>query len=259
MRLFSLRERSLTNQLINTKMKTNYCKHFKKVIKYHLLSVALFLFISQHSLAQNDSSTIVSKTKKTSKATVISLGAGTVGFAFDIKYCFSKNFIIKAGGNYFKLNQNDLFSVSNTIPTTTNVQFDLTNAHLKTEIGGKWLRLVVGAGYFSNLNVNISSLPKGDYTIGNTVLKQADLGFIETKLAYSGIAPYAGISLFRYAPKKAINFTLDLGNYFLPTPEAAIIGTGLLESNNSLTPLYQNNVNDWRYYPVLQFNLNIKL
>lgn len=225
--------------------------------------ITLFIFallIANIVFAQKDSiNTGFNEAKdKTDKPFVLSLTAGTAGFGLEVKKVFSNYFDVRLGGNFFNFTGTDLYNLEE-IKSETKATLKTMNAHLFAELGSKWVRLVVGAAYFTNTTAKIDLKASDSYTYENTTVTKEQIGTLSECLSYKGLAAYGGISLFRIAPSKRFNVTLDLGTYYLPKPEAKIEGTGLLTGNSSQTAILQENVNDWRWMPTFQLNFNFKI
>jgi hypothetical protein len=101
--------------------------------------------------------------------------------------------------------------------------------------------------------------PSDNYTYGDLVLSEEQIGYVDLNINWKGLAPYLGLTLGQNISQKIFSVKFDLGTYLLNKPDAAITGTGLLEGNSSQTKQFQSNIKNYRWLPVLQINFNFKL
>jgi hypothetical protein len=189
----------------------------------------------------------------------LQLQFGTQGVGADLRFGLFSNLSLRAGASFIPVTANNAvnlpgFDSQNTI----NVNF--YNVHALADFNiFKGLRLVGGAAYLYKAQGGFSVIPTGSYKYGNTTVTGADIGNLSMDVSWKGIAPYAGLGLFRAFPKHRFNFNLDLGTYYLAAPQTKIVGTGLLSDNSQLEPQFNDNLKDYRWLPVIQFNFNFKL
>jgi hypothetical protein len=149
------------------------------------------------------------------------------------------------------------------LPLTTEPEIptplDWTLAYFVPFKALKCLRLVGGAGYLIQGQGNIMMTPTGNYTFSNYNLTGAEVGTLDMKVNWEGVAPYLGIGVFKSFPSTFFNFNLDLGTYYLTQPKTKIVGTNLLVDNNQLEPQFNDNLKDYRWLPVLQLNFNFRI
>jgi len=192
----------------------------------------------------------------------IQLNIGTQGIGLEYNFGVLENLAIRAGANAVPLKANDVFKISN-FNSTSHVSADFYNVHALADFKPfkniSWFRLVGGAAYFFKAKGNARVMPSDGYTYGDLVLTGEQIGYVDLKIDWKGVAPYLGIGLARAFPTGKFNVNVDLGTYYLNSPKATIIGTGLLEGNSSQTDQFQANIKDYRWLPILQLNFNLKL
>jgi len=225
-------------------------------MKKIILSFAILLFLGQVHAQKNQIKKNVDATKR---PTVLQFNAGTTGFGLDIKKSISKNLALRLGYAAVSLNRNLDSSFFDEITSDNVAKVKSSNFHLKAELGHKWVRLVLGAAYFTQTTAEISVKPTATYKVNNETVGPDQIGNMNAKVDYSGIAPYVGLALFRANPKKVFNITLDLGTYYMPSPKVTIVGNGLLKASETIAPQLQENLKDWNWLPNIQLNLNFKL
>jgi hypothetical protein len=192
----------------------------------------------------------------------IQLNLGTQGIGAEFRYGVLPNFDLRAGANFIPLKANDVFKISG-FNSTSHVSADFYNIHLLAGYSPiktvQWLQVVGGLAYFFKANGNVRIVPADDYTYGDLVLTEEQIGYVDLGVKWQGVAPYIGLGLARAFPKNKFNVNVDLGTYYLSKPKANIVGTGILEGNSSQTSQFQSNISDYRWLPILQVNFNYKL
>jgi hypothetical protein len=192
----------------------------------------------------------------------IQLNLGTQGIGAEFRYGLLPNLNIRAGANFIPLKANDVFKISG-FNSTSHVSADFYNIHALvgyTPIKrAQWLQVVAGLSYFFEAKGNVRIIPSDDYTYGDLVLDEDQIGYVDLSVDWKGIAPYIGIGLGNAFPKNKFNVNVDIGTYYLKKPKANIFGTGILEGNSSQTPQFQSNISEYRWLPILQVNFNYKL
>jgi hypothetical protein len=205
--------------------------------------------------------TTVTNLKQKEHPFAIAFAGGTQGGVFELKYGLRPKLALRAGGSIIPIN--DISNVT-TFPNFNNENYtsiNLSNAHLLIDYApfkGKGFRLVGGAAYFYQGDATIDIQAKGGYFYGDIPLTSEAVGTTQLNILWQGIAPYAGIGLFKCIPKRFFNINLELGTYYLPKPIGTITGTGLLQGNTSNQEKFQENISDYRWLPVLQLNFTLK-
>lgn len=223
-----------------------------KSIPYFLLLFTFFLGLE--AKAQIDTAR-----KSSGQQTSIQLNLGTQGIGAELIHGLSSQFAIRAGANIIPIKANDIFKFDD-FKSKTNASADFYNVHALADFSPfAGFRLVGGVAYFFKAEGNINIRPSDDYTYGDIVLNEEQIGHVDLNVDWKGVAPYFGIALGRAIPKKKFNVNFDLGTYYLTKPKTDIIGTGLLKGNSSQSAQLQSNLQDYRWLPVVQLNFNFKL
>jgi len=192
----------------------------------------------------------------------LQLQVGTQGVGADLRYGLASRLSIRAGASFIPVKEDNIITLPG-FQSTNSASINFYNAHLLADVVPfkkmRGFRLVGGAAYLYKAEGGVSVIPTGTYTYGNTIVTGQDIGNLNLDVSWKGIAPYAGIGLFKSFPNQVFNFNLDLGVYYLNQPQTHIIGTGLLTDNNTLEPQFNQNLKGYRWLPVLQLNFNFKL
>lgn len=192
----------------------------------------------------------------------IQLNLGIQGIGAEFRYGLTRKINLRAGANFIPLKANDVFKISG-FNSTSHVSADFYNVHLLAGYAPintvQWLQLTGGLAYFIKAEGNVRIVPSDDYTYGDLVLTEDQIGYVDLGVDWQGLAPYFGLSLANPFPKNKFNVNVDIGTYYLKKPKANIVGTGILEGNSSQTPQFQSNISGYRWLPILQVNFNYKL
>jgi hypothetical protein len=192
----------------------------------------------------------------------VSLNLGSQGIGGEYAYGIHKQIALRLGINVIPVSVNDAFKISN-FNSTSKVSAKFTNVHLLADYtpfkSASAFRLVGGAAYFTQARGTLKVQPSDNYTYGDIVLNEEQVGYLNMDIDWKGIAPYLGIGLFKAMPKNRFNVNVDLGTYYLKKPDVQINGTGILKGNDTQEPQLQENVKNYRWMPVLQLNFNYKL
>ncbi len=190
------------------------------------------------------------------------LEGGTQGVGGDLRYGVASQLSVRLGASFIPVTVNNALSLPG-FQSTNSASVKFYNIHLLADLvpfqGIRGFRLVAGGAYLYKADGGLSVIPTGSYTYGSTTVTGTDIGNLDMNVSWKGIAPYAGIGLFRSFPGHVFNINLDLGTYYLSSPQTHIIGTGLLADNYKLEPQFNDNLKDYRWLPVLQLNFNFRL
>lgn len=219
-----------------------------------LLPFCMFCCLMQHALTTR--AQIEDK-----RPMAIQLNLGTQGIGADFSYGVIKGLAVRAGINAIPIKANDVFKISG-FNSSSHVSADFYNVHLLADYTPfeqhSWIRLVGGFAYFVKAKGKVRITPSDDYRYGDLTLTEDQIGYVDLNVDWQGVAPYLGIGLLPSFPKNKFNINLDLGTYYLPKPDADIVGTGILSGNSSQTDQFRSNIKNYRWLPILQVNFNYK-
>ncbi len=194
------------------------------------------------------------------KAVQLNIGTQGIGAAFN--YGFTDKLTGRIGVNAIPIKANDVFEISG-LNSNSHVSANFYNLHALADYAPfnkiNWLRVVGGFAYFMRAKGDVRIIPSDNYQYGDLTLTEEQIGYVDLKVDWKGLAPYIGIGLLRSFPKRKFNVNMDLGTYYLHRPKANIIGTGILSGNSSQTPQFQSNIKNYRWLPMLQVNFNYTL
>ncbi len=116
------------------------------------------------------------------------------------------------------------------------------------------------AGIFINLNkTSVALTPKKTYYDGNIAYTPEKLGVLNADISFSKVDPYIGIGFGNpTSGETGLGFTLDFGTFYHGNPKASLSATKLLEPSAGQSPILEDNLKWFKFYPVLSFGLTYK-
>ncbi|MFN3590213.1 MAG: hypothetical protein ACK4UP_12590 [Spirosomataceae bacterium] len=191
----------------------------------------------------------------------IGLGIGTTP-SLDVSYQYNSHLSVKLKYNYFKYNMNTQLDISDeNIELDGN--FDMGAVGLSLEyfpFAKSSFKLIGGVSYVLKGELDVLATPTENYTFGETVFTPEEVGSFRFGLDYGkGITPFVGIGFGRAVPKKRVGFGFELGTYYLKEPVVSLTGTERLSIMNEQEEKVQANMNDWRYWPMLNVRLAVRI
>ena len=195
------------------------------------------------------------------KKFTVQIEGGTQGFGADVRYSFLPKLSARLGANFLPVTANNVFSVSG-FDANNSLSAKFSNIHLLadyTPFKAQWFRLVGGAAYLIKGDGNVNIVPNGNYNFGNTTITADQIGQLNVDVTWKGVAPYLGFGFFKAVPSRMFNINLDLGTYYLSSPNTTVTGTKLLADNSSQQGQINENLKNYRFLPVLQLNFNFKI
>lgn len=226
-----------------------------------LIVLAVLAWIALQPARAQQRSTDKTPAAAAPQSVQINLGTQGIGAAYN--YGILPKLALRLGLDAMPVKADNVFHFSD-LNSTSNLKSKFTNIHLLADYTpfkkARWFRLVGGAGYFVSANGTLLVQPSDNYTYGDIPLTKDQVGTLTFGADWKGIAPYMGLGFFKMFPDShRVNFNFDLGTYYLQRPKASIVGTGSLEGNSSQTAQFQENIKDYRWLPVLQFNFSYKI
>jgi hypothetical protein len=189
---------------------------------------------------------------------------GTLGIGPDLNIGFNRFFSLDIGLNAFNRNYTGTKSSIN-----YNFNARLRSVHLLANIYPFAGIFHLSAGIVSNGNeFNLAGNPtSGYYTIDNRQYSAAEVGTLDGKIAFPGVAYYIGLGWgLSYKPDSHWGFSFDLGGLYQGVPDLTLSAYGGTLSNN---PIFkqnlaaqqaktQNDIRSYRWWPVVSFGLYFK-
>ncbi|WP_052354154.1 hypothetical protein [Flectobacillus major] len=191
----------------------------------------------------------------------IGLNLGTTP-GLSVAYQALDKLAVRASYSYLKydLNQKEKISDENILLAGN---MDMSSIALSVEyypFSKSTFKLIAGGSLVQKGQVKVSASPTESYTFGESVFTPEEVGTFLFDLSYNnGFAPFVGLGFGRAIPTKRVGFGFELGTYYLPKPKVTLTGTERLSSMSEQEPKIQANMDDWRYWPMLNLRLAIRL
>ena len=188
----------------------------------------------------------------------------TNGWGFDVRYIFNKTITLKTGLEQLNLSTGLDFNEG-------DIDYDAT---LDYKTGGIFLmadfnytkNLYISAGASLNsLNPQIKGVAVSELQYGDIIIPASMVGdFVFTLTPSMKISPYGGVGFRGFmGTRERVSYFIETGLYYLGAPNVEIEATGLLaptaDPAHSQKELLENQLSQYKFYPVIKFNLAIKL
>jgi hypothetical protein len=186
---------------------------------------------------------------------------GSQGIGADYKYGYLPQLSFRVGFAIIPVSITDTYTLSS-FPSSDNLSAKFTNVHLLADylpFNNSPFRIVGGAGYILKGDANAVISPTTSQQYGYTVITKEQIGSLNARATWKGVAPYLGIALLDNFPRRLFNINLDVGTYYLSGPHTTLSGTKLLSDNYTQQPQFNKNMQSYRWLPVVQINFNFKI
>jgi len=193
--------------------------------------------------------------------------AGTQGLGITFSVPFQDHFALRAGTTFLPFDT-DVEKTYNNYKTTNDITARLSNVHLLVDWTpfdandnfGKHFAVSAGMGYFYKAKGTFITELTEPYYYGEIEVAPEDIGIITTNISWEhSLAPYLGLGLQNFNFGRKIGFDFNVGAYYLDKPDVSIVGTNLLEGNESNAHIIEENVKNYRFLPVVQLSLSYKI
>ena len=185
----------------------------------------------------------------------LTLQAGSLGFGVEVVKNVLPDLNARVGGNFFSygLNQTN---------KDYDVQYDAKLRLQSFSLLADWHGLPGGfflsaGAYINNNRIEASGVSTVDYTYGGSVYTPEDLGDLKVDVNFSKISPYVGLGLGNPVKEPGrIGFVLNVGTLYHNAPRVRVTATGMVEPTAKQQPDIENDVKDFRFFPVVSFGLS---
>jgi len=191
----------------------------------------------------------------------IQILTGSQGIGADVKYGFLQKLSGRLGFGIIPVDASRAFAFTG-FPAEGQLSTRFSNVHLLADYSpfeNKNFRLVAGGAYLIQGGANVIITPSGGYTIGSQSLTGDQIGAIHAGVTWKGVAPYLGVAVFRGFPNRLFNINLDVGTYYLSSPGTSFTGTKLLSDNEANAKQFNENMQGYRWLPLIQLNFNFRI
>jgi hypothetical protein len=219
-------------------------------MKLYLLSGLIFCVF--HTQAQNP----VNQSKS---ALVLNLGS-TPGIGFT--YQFKPKLTASISYAFFSYNLNQTLNLGGEdlgLKGKLNMSLPSLSLAYSPKANGL-INLVGGFTYLLDNKFSMRFGPKGAYEVNGNTFTGEEIGDVLFEMDYSkSFAPFGMISIGRSIPKKRIGFGVDFGSIYLSQPKITLEGSKRLKDMSEELTKIEENTRDWRYWPILNLKVRVKL
>ncbi|UZR94471.1 hypothetical protein [Chondrinema litorale] len=234
-----------------------------------LLTLSFLLVVGLQSvLFAQENEVVVEETTteepvKTGTQFSIGISGSTRGVGIDMGIGISQKFQLRFGGTYFQFDQSFQVDVEGE-PFNLDADVDLKSLQLLADyypFKGSSFKLTGGLAYHLNEDYSINGVYVGDevFSLGEISIDGDDVGTLGVDVTYEKFAPYAGLGFGRAVPKGRVNFGFEMGTYYNSSPNVTINATKMLSETSSQSDQLEENMQDYRFYPVIMFRLGVKI
>ncbi len=183
----------------------------------------------------------------------------TLGFGIELAAPLSEKFYVRLGGNQFNFSVNEDFGDLN-INMEANLRLSSFTFFADWYPRGTMGIFHITAGLLIGNNyVAATGTPWSSYEFGGYVITPEDIGDLSIKISTPKVNPYAGIGFGRSVPNRRVSFNFELGALYLGPPVVEMEATGMISRTGEQGDLIAENMNDYRFWPVVSTQLNVKL
>lgn len=192
----------------------------------------------------------------------ISAKASSNGYGGDVYYRPFKTLAVKAGYETLDYTYKTTFEQDElTLDANARYKTGATSLSLVYQpIGGFYL---IGGAAMLNFKPSVFAVSAGSYPIGDISVPAEKVGTINVSvLPQNKIAPYAGFGIGNAFPRDwPVSFSLEIGAFYMGSPQLDVKATGMLAPNMDPEHIatLENEVTDFKFLPVVKFNLGIRI
>ncbi|GAB1447540.1 MAG: hypothetical protein L6Q78_05160 [Bacteroidia bacterium] len=118
-------------------------------------------------------------------------------------------------------------------------------------------KLTLGASSIMT-DIAATGLLKDSVQQGDIKISPKEVGEIKFGVTFKPSA-YVGIGFGRAVPKGRVGVSLDLGAYYIQTPQLNFSATGMLEPTSNQQAVLRENIKGYSWLPVMNIGINIRL
>lgn len=120
-----------------------------------------------------------------------------------------------------------------------------------------WFRITGGA--LINMNKGeLTMTPTESYMVGGVLYTPEMLGNVKADVKVNTFSPYIGIGIGNPTQGKGVGFSLDIGGVYQGEPSVEMKADGLLEPTAEQSPIIEDNISWFKFYPVVALGITIK-
>lgn len=196
------------------------------------------------------------------KKNAFAISFGSPGLGLEYARKLNPKLSVKAVWQTFNLKdfeQKDLDLNGDKVDLLVNLELGIIDLGIEyLPFKNSSFKLTTGLGFLSKVNLNSVITYTEDVIVGTVTVTKQDVGEVVADVTWSGVAPYLGLGFGRTVPKKRLGFGIELGTYFVSSPNVNLTASKLLAPTATQEEKLQNSLEDFKFIPRIQFRLAYK-
>lgn len=196
------------------------------------------------------------------KKNAFAISFGSPGLGLEYARKLSSKLSAKAVWQTFNLKdfeQKDLDLNGDKVDLLANLELGIIDLGIEyLPFKNSSFKLTTGLGFLSKVNLNSVITYTEDVIVGTVIVTKQDVGEVVADVTWSGVSPYLGLGFGRAIPKKRLGFGIELGTYFVSSPNVNLTASKLLAPTATQEEKLQNSLEDFKFIPRIQFRLAYK-
>lgn len=196
------------------------------------------------------------------KKNAFAISFGSPGLGLEYARKLNPKLSVKAVWQTFNLKdfeQKDLDLNGDKVDLLVNLELGIIDLGIEyLPFKNSSFKLTTGLVFLSKVNLNSVITYTEDVIVGTVTVTKQDVGEVVADVTWSGVAPYLGLGFGRTVPKKRLGFGIELGTYFVSSPNVNLTASKLLAPTATQEEKLQNSLEDFKFIPRIQFRLAYK-
>lgn len=192
----------------------------------------------------------------------LAINLSTVGIGIEYAHNINKHLNARLRLNLLQISNLEQAMELGGAPTFITANVDIFNTDLLLEylpFSNKNFKLVVGGSFISSGKADINIAYNEAIKYGDIVIEPEDIGDMTIGVDYAGFAPYMGLGWGRAVPRKNVGFGIEIGTYYVGSPDVSLAATNMLADTSQEEGQLQENMNDYKWFPFLNLRLAFRL
>ena len=199
----------------------------------------------------------------------INIGAQGIGLDYGRK--ITRHFNVRLRGQALPISLDDIDVTASDQDLLVDLDVDYSNIGLIFDYEpfmGSSFKLMAGASYFiGNTLSGFAEVTEPLYfgddgsdadDKGDFVFTPNDIGTLDGEFIWADIAPYGGLGFGRTISKFGFGFGIELGAYYMGSPDINIEATGMIEETSAEEEELEDNLSEIKWLPQLNFRFSFR-
>jgi len=183
---------------------------------------------------------------------------GTLGYGIELTKSITSTINARVGAHYFTFGYVSIVSEEK-IELDVDLKLQSLSVLFDWHPFNNGIHLSVGLLHNEN-EVAFQATPTKNYPFDGTTYTPADLGSVTGIVNFKKVAPYLGIGFGNAVGKgKKMGMVFDFGVIFQDSPNVHLNAIGMIEPTAEQEPLVEENVKDFKFYPIISLGITYKI